>query len=215
MNFGDRRDSHYSLLNNNKHKNQHLQRAWNKYGSENFEFIILHELNDNEDINMLEIYYIEKYKRLGLAYNIASGGEGGSNLGKHLSEETKRKIGVKNKENMAGFVMPEETKRKISEEHKKAWNKMSDEEKKKHIEPLIKYNASIKGKKVSEEIRKKIIQRERTHSNAAKYDIEDVREIRRLHEKENKGYAEISKILNIPRHTVYLIATYRRWKYVS
>ena len=62
---------------------------------------------------------------------------------------------------------------------------------------------------------KKLVERERTKSNAAKYDIEIVREIRRLHEEENKGYTEISNILNINRHTVYLIATYRRWKYVS
>ena len=111
MNFGDRRDSHYSLLNNNKHKNQHLQRAWNKYGSDNLEFVILHELQDGEDINALEISYIEKYKKLGLSYNIAPGGEGGNNLGKHLSAETKRKIGEKNRIHMTGRHLSNETKK--------------------------------------------------------------------------------------------------------
>lgn len=135
-------------------------------------------------------------------------------LEKHLSEETKRKIGEKNRINMTGFVMPEETKQKISKEHKEAWEKLSDEEK---MEKIKKFVGSRKGKKLDKnsEQYKMLITRERTKSNAAKYDIETVKEIRRLHEKEGKGYTEISEILNIKRHTVYLIATYRRWKYVS
>ena len=52
----------------------------------------------------------------------------------------------------------------------------------------------------------------KNNKNGAKYTIEQVKEIRRLHEEENKGYTEISEIMNIPRPTVYLIATYRRWK---
>ena len=49
------------------------------------------------------------------------------------------------------------------------------------------------------------------NKNGAKYNIDDVRNIRELHEKDNLGYTEISNITGIPRHTVYLIATYRRW----
>lgn len=214
MNFGDRRDSHYSLLRNNKHWNPYLQNAWNKYGENNFDFVIIHILKENEDVNELERNYIQHYRELNLSYNIADGGEGGGNLGKHLSEETKRKIGEKNRINMTGFVMPEETKQKISKEHKEAWQNLSDEEK---MEKIKNFAGSNKGKKMDKnsEQYKKLVERERTKSNAAKYDIETVREIRRLHEKEGKGYTEISEILNIKRHTVYLIATYRRWKYVS
>lgn len=214
MNFGDRRDSHYSLLRNNKHWNPYLQNAWNKYGENNFDFVIIHILKENEDVNELERNYIQHYRELNLSYNIADGGEGGGNLGKHLSEETKRKIGEKNRINMTGFVMPEETKQKISKEHKEAWQKLSDEEK---IEKIKNFSGSNKGKKMDKnsEQYKKLVERERTKSNAAKYSIETVREIRRLHEKEGKGYTEISEILNMKRYTVYLIATYRRWKYVS
>lgn len=46
-----------------------------------------------------------------------------------------------------------------------------------------------------------------------KYTIEEVREIRRLYEQEQKSFLEISKTMNIPKPAVYLIATYRRWKY--
>ena len=39
--FTKRWNDHKSLLRNNKHHNIHLQRAWNKYGEENFKFEIL------------------------------------------------------------------------------------------------------------------------------------------------------------------------------
>ena len=39
--FTKRWNDHKSLLRNNKHHNTHLQRAWNKYGEENFKFEIL------------------------------------------------------------------------------------------------------------------------------------------------------------------------------
>ena len=214
MNFGDRRDSHYSLLNNNKHKNLHLQRAWNKYGKDNFEFVIIHELCDGEDINELEIKYISYYKDLNKCYNIAPGGEGGWNRGIPISDEVKKKIGEKNRIHMTGFVMPESTKKKISEHHKKEWEQMSDEERENKIKNFV---GSRKGKKLDKNslVYKKLLERERTKSNAAKYDIETVRKIRYLHEVENKGYTEISEMLEIPRGTIYNIATYRRWKYVS
>ena len=50
------------------------------------------------------------------------------------------------------------------------------------------------------------------NKNGAKYSIEQVKEIRRLYEEENKSISEISTITGIKRPTVYLIATYRRWK---
>lgn len=214
MNFGDRRDSHYSLLRNNSHWNPYLQNAWNRYGEDNFDFVVIHELMDDEDINELERHYIKYYRNMNLSYNIADGGEGGGNLGNHLSDETKRKIGEKNRINMTGLVMPESTKRKISEEHKQAWANYTDEEKQIRLNNLKKIQKGFKMDRNSEQY-KKLVERERAKSNAAKYDIETVREIRRLHEKENMGYTEISKKLNINRNTVYNIATYRRWKYVS
>ena len=90
MNFGDRWDSHRSLLNNGKHDNPHLQRAWDKYGQDNFEFIVIEDCSIDE-LSDREKYYIKKYKDVGFAYNIHDGGDEGYNLGKHLSDETKRK----------------------------------------------------------------------------------------------------------------------------
>lgn len=117
MNFGDRWDSHKSLLRNGKHDNRYLQNAWNKYGADSFEFIIVEECSI-EELDDKEKYWIKYYKEQNLSYNILDGGDGFNNLGTHLSEETKRKIGEKNRINNLGKKHSEETKRKMSEAHK-------------------------------------------------------------------------------------------------
>lgn len=97
--FGDRWDCHKGMLRGGYHENPHLQNAWNKYGEENFEFIVIRDLTSStvDVINEAEIELIKYYKNLGLSYNIHDGGDGGLFLGKHLSDETKRKIGEKNR----------------------------------------------------------------------------------------------------------------------
>ena len=54
-----RKCSHFSKLRHNKHINQHLQNAWNKYGESNFKFYILLQCEDDE-ANYLEEKLIEK-----------------------------------------------------------------------------------------------------------------------------------------------------------
>lgn len=80
---------HKSALKNNRHKNSHLQNAWNKYGEDSFNFIIL-EKCDVDKIDELERFYIKKYSSIDnrSGYNHESGG----NLNKKASEETKKKI---------------------------------------------------------------------------------------------------------------------------
>lgn len=80
---------HKSDLNNNQHGNEHLQRSWNKYSCEMFEFSILEEC-DISKLDELENKYIILYNTTdsNFGYNIEIGG----NLGKRISEETRRKI---------------------------------------------------------------------------------------------------------------------------
>lgn len=215
MNFGDRKDCHFASLRGGYHINPYLQRSFNKYGEDNFEFIVLYECKDNEDTNMvneLEQKYIKLYKDKGLAYNIGDGGDGGHNLGKHLSEETKRKIGDKNRVHMTGHKATNKTKKKMSESQKKRLEKLSDEERKEYGRRISEYAS---GYQWSEEAKKNFSKIQQTKPNGAKYDVETVKEIRRLHEKENLTYTEISNLLDIPRPAVYLIATYRRWKHIA
>ncbi len=56
-----RKYSHYYTLRRNKHGNAYLQRAWNKYGEENFVFSII-ELVGNNQLNIKELYYIDTLK---------------------------------------------------------------------------------------------------------------------------------------------------------
>lgn len=214
MNFGDRRDCHFASLHGGYHINPHLQRAFDKYGEENFSFVVLYECNNEntDEVNSLEMKYIKEYMDKGLAYNIGIGGDGGANLGKYLSEETKRKIGNKNRINMTGKKLTDDTKNKMSASQKKRFEKMTEEEKEEYSRRISEYAS---GYKWSEESKGRFSKIQQTNPNGAKYTIEDVKEIRRLHEKENLGYTEISNLLNIPRHTVYLIATYRRWKHIA
>lgn len=80
---------HRNELIGNRHGNEHLQYAWNKYGIDNFEFFIIQECSADE-LDVLERYYIEMFdttdKRFG--YNKDTGGH----YLKTLSDETKRKI---------------------------------------------------------------------------------------------------------------------------
>lgn len=54
INIKRRLSEHCWLLNNNKHNNIILQRAWNKYGVENFEYLILNGTCTNT-VELLEI----------------------------------------------------------------------------------------------------------------------------------------------------------------
>lgn len=84
--------SHKCNLRNNNHINEHLQRAWNKYGEENFKFEILELCNTVEDTYSKEIFYIEKYNSTNRdnGYNLSLGGEGAG----EWSEESRIKLSI-------------------------------------------------------------------------------------------------------------------------
>lgn len=111
-NFQRRYWHHRWKLQNNCHDNQHLQNSWNKYGENNFEFIVLEIVYNISLIDDLEIYYIDKYRQIGKCYNILPGGQGRSGI--PLSDRAKKIIGEKNRQNMLGKRHSEETKMKMS-----------------------------------------------------------------------------------------------------
>lgn len=78
---------HKSSLIKNLHSNNHLQKAWNKYGEENFEFEIIEECSSEKDILLSrEQFYIDTLKP---EYNILR--IAGSNQGRIYGEETRIK----------------------------------------------------------------------------------------------------------------------------
>lgn len=85
---------HKRALLNNRHENSHLQRAWNKYGENNFEFEVLEKYDGNNinELRLLEQYWMDWYKSYerSRGYNISKYAEGSG--GYIVSEETKQKI---------------------------------------------------------------------------------------------------------------------------
>lgn len=175
MNFGDRWDSHRSLLNAGKHDNPHLQSAWNKYGQDAFEFAVVEEVDDHDDLNEREIFYIAQFRERGLSYNIHDGGDGGVNLGKHLSDETKKKMGEKNRANMTGRTASDETRRKMSESQAKRYETWSADER---SEWGKKTSIYASGYRWSDEAKERFSQMQREHPNGARFTADDIRAIR-------------------------------------
>lgn len=66
---------HRSSLNNGTAPNQHLQRAWNKYGEDAFDFSVL-EVCEECDLNEKEVFWIELLHSKLDGYNMTLGGGG-------------------------------------------------------------------------------------------------------------------------------------------
>jgi group I intron endonuclease len=113
VNIRARITNHRSQLNRGVHDNNHLQRAWDKYGEKSFKVELIKECNDEE-----LLYEEQKYlDKIGVGenpncYNIAKSAFAPT-LGRELSNETKRKIGNANK----GKMHTEETKAILSKKH--------------------------------------------------------------------------------------------------
>lgn len=123
MNSLKRGDSHSILL----------QRAWNKYGQDNFSFEIL-ELCTEDMLDEIETKYILLYDSCNNGYNVESGG----NRNKHLADETKQKLSDSAKERLSDPM-----KNPMYDKHHTS-------------EAKSKISASKKGKSYSEDTRKKL-----------------------------------------------------------
>jgi group I intron endonuclease len=106
-NSSKRFSKHKALLFKNKHPNKHLQNAWNKYGSYNFEFII-DTYADIPKLPYLEEKILKSYKK-NMIYNIM---DINNNIHKH-SKETKLTLSLATSRNRIGYITPDSTKEKI------------------------------------------------------------------------------------------------------
>jgi group I intron endonuclease len=79
-NFLKRKSLHKSKLNAGIHSNKHLQHAWKKYGSENFQFLVTNILNNKEEMFELEENLIDHFSEK--FYNLHKGGCGGTTWNK-------------------------------------------------------------------------------------------------------------------------------------
>jgi group I intron endonuclease len=70
INVYRRWNEHKSELKRKIHKNQHLQNSWNKYGENNFKFLII-EIVDSQNLLAVEQKYLNELNR-NISYNIGS-----------------------------------------------------------------------------------------------------------------------------------------------
>jgi len=123
-NIHKRWNEHKKTLIKNTHHSRYLQRSWNKYGPESFDFVIIEPNINEKDLLITEQKYLdissnEKDKCLNLSYlagKVEMNEEtrkkiSKSNMGKKLSEETKQKL----RESSMGKKRSEETKQKLRE----------------------------------------------------------------------------------------------------
>lgn len=155
VNIKCRWSAHKSFLRKNKHHSAALQRAWNKYGADAFDFSIIEVVDDHEKIFERETFYVEQYKSANGKDGYNTLVIGGSAAGfKHTDESRKRmsesqkKIPIEKRllycVSFAGKKHSDETKKKMSENSKRI--SPSEEQRKK-------ISAVHKGKTISAEHR--------------------------------------------------------------
>ena len=97
--------AHRCQLSLGKHHSSHLQRAWLKYGKSAFRIEVIEPVLLCEDLIRREQFWIDV---LAPAYNVCP--TAGSTLGRKLSDETRKKIGLRS----AGRQFSEASRLKMS-----------------------------------------------------------------------------------------------------
>lgn len=108
INLKKRKNDHFYLLRKKKHYNNFLQNSFNKHGENNFEFNII-SLCDKTLCIKMEQHFINEIKPL---FNINP--TAGNSLGVKHTQETIEKI----RQSQTGKKKSEETKRKIGDKNK-------------------------------------------------------------------------------------------------
>jgi group I intron endonuclease len=128
FNLKNRRRQHLFSLRHNKHCNEHLQSAWNKYGEENFIFEVIEYVDDKTMLLNVEEFYILLYDANNREFGYNKREISDSNKGMKHTDEAKQKMSdAHKKENLSeqsrknmsdggkGKIISDDCKRKISE----------------------------------------------------------------------------------------------------
>lgn len=151
---------HRSDLRGGRHHNRHLQNAWNLYGENSFEFVVLEECDADVLIKREQHYldaHLDKYNRsptagsqLGIVRSSETRAKISSALmGHEVSPETREKLrsASRGNTNRAGQVVSLETRAKMSESRRRRETS---------AETRAKMSASLKGRKLSDETKQRI-----------------------------------------------------------
>lgn len=206
VNIQKRFRCHKTDLNKGRHHNRYLQRAWNKYKEDSFEFIILEFVNNKDELLKMEQKYMDELRSYegDIGYNNSK--KAGNCLGVKHTDETKKKMSISS----TGFKHTEETKEKISKAHKGKVPKPFS------LEHRIKIGQKSKGRKVSDETKKNISEKQKGELNHASKLLESqVLEIIYLIENTEITQSEIAKIYNVTFQTISSIKRKKIWSHIS
>ncbi len=121
--FKKRWSEHLWTLNAGKHRNPHLQSAWNQYGEEVFQFNILEPLDKDKDtIRAKEQSWLDYYGKVGEVYNIAMNTQSPPHS-MEWSKKVSRGLIAAHTRGCFDDVHNEEWRRKTSEGLKRAWRR--------------------------------------------------------------------------------------------
>jgi len=95
-NLENRFKVHLRTLNNNKHKNPHLQSAWNLHSKENFIFEVL-EYTDKDNLLIREQFYMDILQSYNREYGFNNCIKAGRPTGYKHTEESKKIMSLKKK----------------------------------------------------------------------------------------------------------------------
>jgi group I intron endonuclease len=140
--------NHRSDLKTNRHHSIKLQRAWNKYGPDVWEWNILQECEESQ-LTWLEAFWIAKLNSFCNGYNIEelTLGDGVLVRRRHHTDEAKAK--------MRGRKVSEETRNKIREARAKQVFTEEINAKRRGQKRSEETLAKMRGRKVSEETKEK------------------------------------------------------------
>jgi len=209
-NINNRKRSHLHCLRNNRHRNQHLQYAWNKYGEHNFEFEILQIVKISKSLTGCEQFWISSTsctdRKYG--YNIAINAQHPS-LGTTLTKEHKQKISEGTKK---ALMAPEKRKR-MSIANTGSNNYMYGRKHSKQTR--IKMSTKRQNRIITEETKQNmsIVKRGELNCNA-KLVTTQVKVIRHLCEFKIITQKSIAEFFNVSLGTIESIKARKTWKYI-
>ena len=188
VNIARRWREHKTELRKDRHGNIYLQRSWNKYGEEEFEFSVLLLLNKKDNLIIKEQEYLDT---LCPEYNLAYKA-GASMKGKRHTNETKKKMSNSSKGDKNGFFGKRHTK-----------------------ESIKKISKAGEGRIFSLEAREKLskLHRGENHYHTTLTN-DSVVKIRDLWKIGKYTQVEIGKMFGVNNKIINNIINYRTWKHV-
>lgn len=190
INIRSRWESHIGELKRNKHRNLYLQRAWNKYGKENFKFEIIEIVNPNLLMER-ELYWFKNSNCCNpkIGFNIGTYPERPM-LGRNHSKKTKLKMSMSGKRKI--FTKEHKLNISLSSKGKKKSKTHIENNRKAQIGLHLgsKNSAAILTENIVKEIRSDYEKYKQTNKNKYKESI-----FKRLIEKYHLTQSYLEKIV--------------------